>query len=242
VLQDLSDDIRLCYARAAEAKERADQMGEPEAKADFLNMERHWLLLARSYEFGERLDDFTRENMRQAKWSRAITPVSRRQTPINILIVDDEPKNLTVLEAILDDPGFRLIRAESAEQALLALLADDFALAILDIRMPGMTGFELAEMIKARTKTANLLIVFLTAYYGARCNEADQASRDWLLHSLCDKPTNPHGPLRPLGVLQAKAGTPIGPMAAPRDPIDLGVPSDRWSPRVGEGQIRGRSI
>jgi response regulator RpfG family c-di-GMP phosphodiesterase len=42
--------------------------------------------------------------------------------PINILIVDDEPKNLTVLEVVLDNPGYRLIRAESAEQALLALI------------------------------------------------------------------------------------------------------------------------
>jgi CheY-like chemotaxis protein len=166
VLQNLSEDIRLCYARAAEAKERADQMRDPEAKADFLNMERRWLLLARSYEFGERLDDFTRENRHQAECARAITPVSQRLTPINILIVDDEPKNLTVLEAILDDPGYRLIRAESGEQALLALLADEFALALLDIRMPGITGLELARMIKARKKTATLLIVFLTAYYG----------------------------------------------------------------------------
>jgi PAS domain S-box-containing protein len=92
--------------------------------------------------------------------------VSQRQTPINILIVDDEPKNLTVLEAILDDPGYRLITAESAEQALIALLADEFALAILDIRMPGMTGLELAQTIRARKKTANVPIIFLTAYYG----------------------------------------------------------------------------
>jgi len=73
-------------------------------------------------------------------------------TPVNILIVDDEPKNLTVLEAILDDPGYRLVRAQSAEQALLALLAQEFALLILDIRMPDVTGFELAQMIKARKK------------------------------------------------------------------------------------------
>jgi PAS domain S-box-containing protein len=166
MLQNLSDQVRLCYERAAEAKERADMMRDLEAKADFLNMERRWLLLARSYEFGERLDDFTRENMRQAECARAITAVSQRQTPINILIVDAEPKNLAVLEAILDDPGYRLSRAESAEQALLALLADEFALAILDIRMPGMTGLELAQTIKARTKTANVPIIFLTAYYG----------------------------------------------------------------------------
>ncbi len=90
---------------------------------------------------------------------------SQPQAPVNILIVDDEPKNLTVLEAILDDPGYRLVRAQSAEQALLALLDDEFALLILDIRMPDVTGFELAKMIKARKKTANVPIIFLTAYY-----------------------------------------------------------------------------
>jgi signal transduction histidine kinase len=87
------------------------------------------------------------------------------EAPINILIVDDEPKNLTVLEAILDSPGYRLIRAESAQDALLALVAEDFALLILDIRMPGMTGFELAEMIRQRKKTAQVPIIFLTAFY-----------------------------------------------------------------------------
>jgi len=84
---------------------------------------------------------------------------------INILIVDDEPKNLTVLETILDDPEYRLVRAESADQALLALVAEKFALLILDIRMPGMTGFELALMIKERKRTAGVPIIFLTAYY-----------------------------------------------------------------------------
>ena len=85
--------------------------------------------------------------------------------PINILIVDDEPKNLMVLETVLDDPAYRLVRAGSADQALLALIAEEFALIILDIRMPGMTGFELADMIKQRKKTAQVPIIFLTAYY-----------------------------------------------------------------------------
>lgn len=89
----------------------------------------------------------------------------RDEQRINILIVDDEPKNLTVLETILDDPTYRLVRAESADQALLALVAQEFALLILDIRMPGMTGFELAQMIRDRKKTAGVPIIFLTAYY-----------------------------------------------------------------------------
>jgi PAS domain S-box-containing protein len=92
-------------------------------------------------------------------------PATTSALAINILIVDDEPKNLTVLEAILDDPGYRLIRAESADQALLALLANEFALLILDIRMPDVTGFELAQIIKARKKNATVPIIFLTAYY-----------------------------------------------------------------------------
>ena len=86
-------------------------------------------------------------------------------SPINILIVDDEPKNLVVLETVLADPAYRLVRARSADEALLALIADDYALLILDIRMPGMSGFELAEMIKQRKKTAQVPIIFLTAYY-----------------------------------------------------------------------------
>jgi signal transduction histidine kinase/DNA-binding response OmpR family regulator len=98
-------------------------------------------------------------------------PANAAQSPalradaVNILIVDDEPKNLTVLESLLDDPGYRVVRAESADQALLALVAEDFALLILDIRMPDMTGFELAQMIKERKKTAQVPIIFLTAYY-----------------------------------------------------------------------------
>jgi signal transduction histidine kinase len=84
---------------------------------------------------------------------------------INILLVDDEPKNLMVLESVLEDPGYRLVRAESSDRALLALVADEFAVILLDIQMPGMSGFELAQMIKQRRKTASVPIIFLTAHY-----------------------------------------------------------------------------
>ena len=84
---------------------------------------------------------------------------------VNILVVDDEPKNLTVLESVLDDPGYRLIRAGSGQEALLALMADEFAVLVLDVRMPDMTGFELARLIKQRKKTARVPIIFLTAYF-----------------------------------------------------------------------------
>lgn len=84
---------------------------------------------------------------------------------INILIVDDEPKNLTVLELILNDPTYRVVRAETADEALIALLRHDFALLVLDIRMPSMSGFELAKIIKERRRNARIPIIFLTAYY-----------------------------------------------------------------------------
>ncbi|QEH34530.1 Aerobic respiration control sensor protein ArcB [Aquisphaera giovannonii] len=86
--------------------------------------------------------------------------------PIGILLVDDEPRNLTVLETVLDHPDYRLVRAVSAEQALLALVADEFAVLIVDIQMPGMSGLELAHMVKQRKKTACIPIIFLTAHYG----------------------------------------------------------------------------
>ncbi len=109
--------------------------------------------------------------------------------PINLLIVDDEPKNLTVLETVLSDPSYRLVRATSAEEALLALIGNEFALLILDIQMPGMTGFELAHMIKKRKRTAQVPIIFLTAYYNEEAHMLegyDTGAVDYLY-----KPINP---------------------------------------------------
>ncbi len=109
--------------------------------------------------------------------------------PINILIVDDEPRNLSVLETLLDDPSYRLIRAESAEKALLALLVEEFALLILDIQMPGMNGFELAQLIKERRKTANVPIIFLTAFYNQDQHVLDGYSVGAV--DYLQKPVNP---------------------------------------------------
>ena len=106
------------------------------------------------------------QDLHTQRRSPAVAPATAVHAgPINILIVDDELKNLTVLETVLDDPDYRLVRAASADQALHALVMEEFALLILDIRLPGMTGFELAQMIKQRKKTADVPIIFLTAYY-----------------------------------------------------------------------------
>ncbi len=87
------------------------------------------------------------------------------ETPINILLVDDEPKNLMVLESILDSSDYHLTKAQSGQEALMALLTKDFALLVLDIEMPGMNGWELAQLIKKRKKTEHIPIIFLTAHY-----------------------------------------------------------------------------
>jgi PAS domain S-box-containing protein len=86
-------------------------------------------------------------------------------TGVNILIVDDEPRNLDVLESILQSPDYQLVRAKTAEEALLALIQKEFAAIVLDIQMPGMTGIELAQLIKQRKRTKHIPIIFLTAYF-----------------------------------------------------------------------------
>lgn len=119
----------------------------------------------------------------------AAPTISEDSGPINILIVDDEPRNLTVLETVLDAPRYRLVRAETAEQALLALLADEFAVLILDVRLPGLTGFELAQMIRERKKNSEIPIIFLTAYYNEDQHVIegyDRGAVDYL-----HKPVNP---------------------------------------------------
>jgi signal transduction histidine kinase len=83
---------------------------------------------------------------------------------IDILLVDDEPRNLDALEAILDDPAYHLLRAGSADAALKALLDHDVAAIILDIKMPGMSGFELAHIIKSTKKFREVPILLVTAY------------------------------------------------------------------------------
>ena len=84
---------------------------------------------------------------------------------VNILIVDDESRNLDVLESILTSPELKLIRAQSAEEALLALMSHEFACMVLDIQMPTMSGLELARLIKTRKRNQHIPIIFLTAYF-----------------------------------------------------------------------------
>ncbi len=88
-----------------------------------------------------------------------------------ILIVDDKPENLYTLQQVLGPLKAEIIRAESGNEALIATLNHEFAVAILDVQMPEMNGYELAEWIRGQEKTQNMPIIFLSAVYHGEDHE-----------------------------------------------------------------------
>ena len=83
---------------------------------------------------------------------------------INILMVDDHPESLVALEAVLSRSNYNLVKANSGEEALRALLRMEFALILLDVRMPDLNGFEIARLIRQREKNRHIPIIFVTGY------------------------------------------------------------------------------
>ena len=106
---------------------------------------------------------------------------------VNILLVDDRVENLVALESILEAPDYRLVRAQNGQDALLAVLADDFAAIVLDVQMPGMSGIELAQLIRQRRKSQHVPILFLTAH-------GDQSAIDGYQAGAVDFMTKPVQP------------------------------------------------
>jgi len=80
-----------------------------------------------------------------------------------ILMVDDKPENLIALEAVLEDDTRELIKAYSGNEALKVLLKESVDLVLLDVQMPGMDGFEVAELMHSNQKIAKVPIIFVTA-------------------------------------------------------------------------------
>jgi response regulator RpfG family c-di-GMP phosphodiesterase len=80
-----------------------------------------------------------------------------------ILMVDDQPSNLVSLDAILEAEGRVLLKATSGPEALKILLREDVSLVLLDVQMPGMDGFEVAELMRQRKDTQSIPIIFVTA-------------------------------------------------------------------------------
>ena len=82
----------------------------------------------------------------------------------NILLVDDLPENLISLKAILERPDYRLVSATSGQEALALVLRERFALALIDIAMPGMNGLEVAVHLKELERSRDIPIIFVTAF------------------------------------------------------------------------------
>src|SRR4051812_6097469 len=81
----------------------------------------------------------------------------------SILLVDDNPANLLSLRAILEDLGLNLVDARSGEAALRQVRAEEFAVVLLDVLMPGLSGFDTAKLIRADERSGHTPIIFLTA-------------------------------------------------------------------------------
>jgi CheY-like chemotaxis protein len=104
---------------------------------------------------------------------------------VNILLVDDEPRNLYALSALLEDLGARLHCAHSGEEALRQVLKHEYAAILLDVRMPGIDGFETAAAIRSIERLRRTPIIFLSAHFDRRAEQRD---------ALCEfirKPVDP---------------------------------------------------
>lgn len=97
------------------------------------------------------------------------SPPDASEPKQRILIVDDKQENLVALCRVLGDLDAEVVQATNGNDALAATLHNDFALAMLDIQMPGMDGYELAALLRGDEHTQNLPIIFITAAY---CDEA----------------------------------------------------------------------
>ena len=86
-----------------------------------------------------------------------------RKIEAKVLIVDDLPENLLALRSLIQSEDRTVFQASSADEALSLLLENEFALAILDVKMPGMNGFELAELMRGTEKTKHIPIIFVSA-------------------------------------------------------------------------------
>jgi signal transduction histidine kinase len=109
---------------------------------------------------------------------------------VNVLLVDDLQENLVALEALIRQPGRRIFAARSGEQALSLMLEHAFALAILDVQMPVMNGFELAELMRGTERTRGIPIVFVSAG-GRELNYAFRGYESGAVDFLY-KPLDPH--------------------------------------------------
>ncbi len=113
-----------------------------------------------------------RQRLELASQPQAAMPVRRHGRGANglrLLLVDDRPENLVALDALLSGlEGVELVHADSGPECLRAVLRQDFAAILLDVQMPGMDGFQTAELLRANPKTSGMPIIFVTAGLAGR--------------------------------------------------------------------------
>src|SRR6185437_3937931 len=95
---------------------------------------------------------------------RSRRPDMQNEEKVNILVVDDLPEKLLVIETILEGLGQNVVKARSGREALRCLLDREFAVILLDVNMPDMDGLETAAMIRSRRQNADTPIIFITAF------------------------------------------------------------------------------
>lgn len=91
-----------------------------------------------------------------------IDQINSKEGSPTILVIDDEPQNISVLADLLKEKGYQIRAARDASQALKSLEIDSVDLILLDVRMPGLSGFEMCEQLKSNKRTARIPIIFLT--------------------------------------------------------------------------------
>jgi response regulator RpfG family c-di-GMP phosphodiesterase len=142
----------------------------------------------------------------------------------SILLVDDMEDNLVALEAVLGSLNEPLVRARSGEEAMKALLRQKFAVVLLDVRMPGMDGFETASNIKRLDQTKDIPIIFLTgteadsgyAFRGYATGAADYLTKPfdpWVLRAKVNVFLDLHRKNRQLERLLASEQEQLGQIA-----------------------------
>jgi signal transduction histidine kinase len=131
----------------------------------------------------------TSENILPGESAKPQLETPELDTAATVLLVDDDPRNLFVLETLLEGENYAIEKAQTGNEALLALMRQEFAAIVLDVQMPEVNGIELARLIKQRKRTQHIPIIFLTAH----CREDDDVVLAYNVGAVdyLTKPINP---------------------------------------------------
>lgn len=152
---DKTDDIPIIFLTAMDKSESQEIKGYSKGAVDFMYKPVNEFILK------SKINVFL--EMYEMKKTIERFMLKKKIEKPHILIVDDNPENLLVLEKLLKNLDLNIIKANSGNEALALTLNIDFALLILDVQMPVMDGYEVAEILKSDEKTANIPIIFVTA-------------------------------------------------------------------------------